>query len=470
MEDPDWAGTRPFGATELASLSCGGASFCAAAGGVNGGVVLISHNGGRSWSRHDLATDREGFAGVACASRSVCTAVVGEISLRTADAGATWAADYLPPRTNAMVVACPSTQVCFAGGSTQVGSDQTAAAMATDDAGRVWTTEQTSGLASSLDAVTCPGNDTCFAVGQGPSQVIIYVTSAGGAVRREQAPAAAGGLESVSCPSVRTCFGVGGRVVETTDGGSSWVSVPSQPALSVLDLSCPTTTTCVGINGKEDAAASATTTTAGRTWRSHRLPSSVGALDGLSCTARGNCEAVGQSRNGAAIILRSSDLGATWKVDPLPTYDGNPISDLESDFASVFCRNADSCAAVGSIDVADNSFDVAGLVVTTDDGGANWTVQHVPAGTGPLGSITCASAGDCAAGAACSQLCDVYGAPSGSVLITRPAGSTTWSTSPAGPFVGAVTAAAMTPSGHLWTIGETSRSDELLESTSAASP
>jgi hypothetical protein len=173
---------------------------------------------------------------VACPSRLLCVAVdQGGNDLVTRDPGAgasAWTVSHIDPGTDLgdgffdgydlTDVSCPSTQLC----------------VAVDDGGRVWTSRDPAGGASSWDA---------------------------GMVEPK-------GLVSVSCPTTSLCVAVGGPDVAFSNdpaaGSSSWTVVrdvdqdifwecgkyPDTPQLcyqlSLAGVSCPSSSSCLALDGQ----------------------------------------------------------------------------------------------------------------------------------------------------------------------------------------------------------------------------
>lgn len=90
----------------------------------------------------------------------------------------------------------------------------------TEDAGRSWRI-QTSGLTSSLRALTCSSNNHCWAVGD--DGIVLSTNDRGNRWTKKKINGAAR-LLAVSFVSNRAGWAVGddGLVVRTTDGGQSW--------------------------------------------------------------------------------------------------------------------------------------------------------------------------------------------------------------------------------------------------------
>ena len=72
-------------------------------------------------------------------------------------------------------------------------------------------------------------------------------------------------LNGVSCPDVNTCFAVGasGTILTTTNGGSSWTGQSSGTSNFLTDVSCPDANTCFVV---DQTGVTLATTNGGSTW------------------------------------------------------------------------------------------------------------------------------------------------------------------------------------------------------------
>jgi hypothetical protein len=188
----------PFGAIfdTLNSVSCASATSCLAVGG-NGKSPLYESWNGSTWSAgFGIANNSTGasFGGASCVSTSTCYAV-GE------------SFNFAGEFTLANVINPTGLGVSF------------------------FTTPSPGKNSSLLNAVACPGGQTCFAVGKNNNFANTYVTLAevygGGAppsgwsamsiptpTNSSGAPIAAS-LDGISCPSVRDCIAVGSDTAGT---------------------------------------------------------------------------------------------------------------------------------------------------------------------------------------------------------------------------------------------------------------
>ena len=189
--------------------------------------------------------------GLACPSSNTCFAVgstgsqgTGEgVVLTTRNSGASWTETRVAGANNLAGVACFSDHQCIAVGAATGTQPQAVVARTAD--GRLWSLGATPAGAAPLFSVGCTRNTGCLAVGsQNGLQGILASTDAGATWQPRTAPPVAGGsatLSAVSCPSGPRCFVAGSGVFETADLGVTWTDQsPPQPACRPGSLLCDT--------------------------------------------------------------------------------------------------------------------------------------------------------------------------------------------------------------------------------------
>ena len=257
------------------------------------------------------------------------------------------------------------------------------------------------------------------------------VAVAGTTVSKAPLPANAGSnpavnLFSVSCTSAGNCTAAGtygdnsdhrqGLLLTETSGTWAAAEAPlpvgaaTKPAVDILSVSCASAGNCAVVGSYRDNSGHfqglLLTETSG-TWRATKAPLPAGAastpatfLASVSCAPTGHCTAVGEyhdsSRNTQGLLL--TDTWGSWRAAeaPLPAAAPNPVVSL----TSVSCAAAGHCTAVGAYD--DSSFHNQGLLLTETSGTWRAAKALAPAGAASnpdtsLRSVSCASAGNCAA-------------------------------------------------------------------------
>jgi hypothetical protein len=157
-------------------------------------------------------------------------------------------------------------------------------------------------------------------------------------------------LAGISCPSSTTCYVVGNPVLGTTNGGSSWVSLPTGSSAFLGEISCPSTTTCFAAGTSILA-----TTSSGATWINQANPNFP--VLGISCASTTSCVAVGVHGE----ILTTSD-GMHWT--------DRSIATMTNDLHDVNCPTTSNCFAVGN----------SSTILATTNGGTSWSFQTVQSG------------------------------------------------------------------------------------------
>jgi hypothetical protein len=247
------------------------------------------------------------------------------------------------------------------------------------------------------------------------------------------------GVESVSCASAANCSAVGtytdssghsqGLLLTETSGTwatgveASWpANARTQPHVSLGPVSCASAGNCTAVANAtglyNESQGLLLTETSGRwaTGVEPPLPANANtdpevSLGSASCASAGNCTAVGNytDSSGTSDGLLLTETSGTWAPGdeasvPTNAYGEHPDVSL----GSVSCASAGNCTAVGSY--IDSSGDYQGLLLTETSGTWAPPVEaSLPANAGEpasgggtqasvsLGSVSCASAGNCTA-------------------------------------------------------------------------
>ena len=258
---------------------------------------------------------------------------------------------------------------------------------------------------SSISGISCPTSTNCMAVGDYMNGTPYIITSSDGGLLWSlmPAPAEAGPLE-VACTSVADCVIVGQYAAVTTDGGMSWntSTIPGSPILDAV--ACPTAATCIAVGyGLNSVGEVVTSTDGGATWSSQALPSGAPSLSSITCPTTTECFAAGSGASAGAVIATTNG-GATWSSQALPS----GVTGL----VSITCPTATECFAAGKTATG-------GTVITTTNGGATWSSVPLPSSYVAY-SIGCSTASTCIA--------LMYASSGATAFVTTDAGGT-WSTS-----------------------------------------
>jgi photosystem II stability/assembly factor-like uncharacterized protein len=198
----------------------------------------------------------------------------------------------------------------------------------------------------------------------------------------------------VSCSSASDCAVavdlVDGTsaVIVTSDGGQTWNSngplangvVPTvHQGLTCVHQTC----VLAGADAKTPPdAVTLTSDDGGLTWSSGVVLDGVGVADGVQCPTAHRCVVIGQAPAGSGsgatygpgVVLTSEDAGATWSPAAAT---GLPAANLYG----LACAGPTDCWIGGAL--TDGPIDTGyALLASTDDGGATFTVDSLPATDG----------------------------------------------------------------------------------------
>jgi hypothetical protein len=353
-------------------------------------------------------------------------------------------------------VSCGAAGNCVAGGGYRDGSGHGQAFVVSETNGK-WRRAievpgseiLNAGGGATVYSVSCPSAGNCAAVGHytdgsGLSQAFVVSETNGTWGKAIEVPGTAGlnklgisiGPDFVSCASAGNCAGVGGYrdgasrsqvfVVSQTNG--TWGKAIRMPFSGILNwggsasvgsVSCATAGNCAAA-GSYHARPSSTqafvVSLTNGTWDTAiEVPGSeslnVGmdaSADSVSCTSAGNCTAVGDYRDGVgspagrpqpfAVREKNGTWGQAIKVPGPGLFD----ADAGANVTSVSCATAGNCAAGGTYD--DAVFSQQAFVVSQTNGTWGNAIEVPGSGTlnaarfAVLFSVSCPSAGNCAAG------------------------------------------------------------------------
>jgi photosystem II stability/assembly factor-like uncharacterized protein len=260
-----------------------------------------------------------------------------------------------------------------------------------------------------LDAVSCAGPLHCWAVGT--PETSSATTPSSGATTASTAP-----------PTTTTSAGTpaGGAVIDaTSDGGLTWtaepVSLPGTPALT--GISCPDVQHCmaVGLSGTATSGLVLTTRRAGADWRAATAPAGAVVVTAVDCSTAVDCTAIASDGTTFWSAL-STDFGRTWQR-------GGDLPPGLQGADGLSCTPGAACLVTGF--TATTGGHGQGAIVLSLNGGTTWTAADVPAGTGLLQSVTCATMSSClAAGTTSSTVSAVV--PAKGALLASDDGGHTW--------------------------------------------
>lgn len=282
-------------------------------------------------------------------------------------------------------------------------------------------------------------------------------------------------LTDISCPTSTICTAVGldakdnAAVFRSTDGGGTWVAQTfSARTAFPYTVSCPTVAFCLamGVAGiHPDYPSFIETANGGSKWTTYPEPNNLGnsTFNQTTCATPTNCFIV-QSET----VFRSTDLGVTWKALTQTGWKGIRLFDCvrasdclvigtDSQGDLEFGRIAPNALSVTRVARIPSGFDPGFMscssstscatmalngttMLTTADGGARWSLRHLPVSATIAAPLSCPDAKVCVVPVASSRHKGVLFA-----ATTSNAGAT-WSLSP-------IVAARDTPQIHIGASG-----------------
>src|SRR5215467_14837470 len=343
-------------------------------------------------------------------------------TVAAASAAITWTVQPTPTPAQGvggqlLAVSCPSASSCTAvGGYTSNAGPVT---LAEHWDGTRWTVQATpnpaGGSFAVLEGVSCASASACTAVGEydsnhGTIALPLAEHWDGTTWTIQSTPVPAGAIltdmRAVSCPRAASCTAVGDYFKQGSPGltvaeywnGSTWAvqAMPiASPVVSLAFLngvSCAAPGQCTAVGWFQRRGTRAMVTLAENNYsgrwriRSVRGPSAtLGQLNGVACTARNSCTAVGFSNANGALAERWD--GSTWTVQGTP----RPAATILN---GVSCPSAASCTAVGF-----SGSVVAPVAAAEQYSHGTWPRQPTagPASDEVLAGVSCTSASTCTA-------------------------------------------------------------------------
>jgi hypothetical protein len=342
------------------------------------------------------------------------------VTLAERRSGGTWTVQSTPNPPGAAAsalngVSCPSSSACTGVGQfvTKSGAQRT---LAERWNGRVWRIQPTPNPAGSsssrLFAVACPAAGTCTAVGTSNSKVLVERWG-GGRWRIQPAPVPPGAqfseLAAVTCTAATSCIAVGDyvnrsgldRTLAERWNGTRWTIQPTPNPSGAQFFSFLNGVSCTARNACEAVGASDPGVVAerwnGMRWTLQAVPAPHGSqfpqLFGVSC-AVSSCEAVGGyfDRSGAFVSLGERWNGRVWRIQPTP----NPARASGNYLSGVSCPSPSDCTAAGQ-----GNGDGTPIALGERWRHGRWTIENVPSPIGAaenqLNGIACPATGRCMA-------------------------------------------------------------------------
>ncbi len=361
-----WSGSLapvvpPTPVNSVNAVTCATAVKCWAVGSTvgsggapNGAALIATSNGGTRWIAQPIPPTTGYLADIACSTPSLCVAV-GEgqanqgIAITTDNGGTSWGPATVPAGIgDVTTVTCGSDRRCMAIGSLSSGD----VALVSTSAGATWTQAGTlSGGTSEASGVSCIDAQHCWVTGHATTGSVVATSNGGSSWTTLPIPAGSGFLNSVSC--VQGPTDQAGAVPGSAPSGQ--ITVPTAPTTaapsttSTLPVGVPgVRCTVVGSTATDQNLARTghgvvfTTSNGGATWTSQPTPASLAELFGVSCIADDTCVAVGNTITSSAasgVLLFTGPTTKPWK--------GATTVTSPEPLLGVACSSASQCLSVG---------------------------------------------------------------------------------------------------------------------------
>jgi photosystem II stability/assembly factor-like uncharacterized protein len=264
----------------LSAISCPDIHLCMAVG-LSGtgtaGIVLTTRSGGAGWVQATAPAGAVVITSVECTDPSDCTAVASDgtnfWSTHSANFGQSWQREGNLPvgLQDAGNLSCVADATCLVTGflPTTAGHGQGAIVLSSDG-GATWANASVPTGTGLMQGVVCASIDSCLAVGTTSSTVSAIVPAHGALLQSDDgghtwvdSPARppVDDIYGVACPSTTICVIVGtnwistpavgtGAVGRSDDGGASFVASRTEyTPLALTAVSCPTIRRCVAVGG-----------------------------------------------------------------------------------------------------------------------------------------------------------------------------------------------------------------------------
>ena len=356
----------------------------------------------------------------------------GAAVIASPDGGVNWTPQVIPPTVGYLSgVACSDVTHCTAVGQTSQATSGQAVIITTTDGGAQWAQVAAPPGVLDLTAVSCQTSGWCLAVGMVGAGPVALVSATSGAswVQQGVLPATMSGATAISCVGDQHCWVTGqtavasdhvvGALVVTTDGGTTWATVPTPPGIGSLNgISClsgsptgsgalpvpsttstvppttapgtaPTTTAAPGTGSTPVPPATSTTTTTAPPPTTAPVPPTtttpIVGVPGVRCTVVGTtADTLNGARIGHGLIFTTDNGGATWS--------NQAVAPTSASLTGVSCTAIGTCVTVGSSVL---SAPQAGLVVVTGSPSRPWKSASAVGSPQPLTAVSCTSVSRC---------------------------------------------------------------------------
>ncbi len=359
---------------EFSALSCYTQQFCVAIANNDGLPLLVPMQDGSI--EQVSVSDADQLEGITCVSSTTCIAVGSQVQLPgglntvyqglvlvTQDGGNTWTQSAVPSDLSVLYgISCPSTTTCFAAGAYYGPDGSVPAIVTSDDGGTTWSLQSVPDAQDRLTGISCLSDLDCVAVG-GTDQLAVtaFRTIEGGSTWTTEPIDGMETVTGISCTQ-SSCVASGdtlyGGTATSLDGGVTWQTQSFRDSGTASSVSCTADGHCVSVVSSSTIGAYVyDSSDSGQTWSRDAIPPLVTSMSGISCSADDLCTAVGQGPNGFEILTSDSGDEYTPSVSTVGP-DNSGISggvtvqitgvDLSNVTSVLFGTNASSSFTINS--------------------------------------------------------------------------------------------------------------------------
>jgi photosystem II stability/assembly factor-like uncharacterized protein len=309
-----------------------------------------------------LKTHRMSYVMAAIAATIALTTPVAKSAVNVQSSSWIWQ-NPLPQGDTLNAISCPATNICYA-----VGNEGTILYFN----GNSWSGQFSTVNAGNLNGISCPTSTTCFAVGD--FATIVATTNSGASWTRLNSGIGGGTIAKISCPTTSVCFALVPTigVIYTTLGNntaSPWISLPGTgPGLH--DISCPSVTECYLVSSSSVSRSLLMNGFWTSPLPTSPVPTNGSFLEAISCVSSSTCALAGASEGSGGTVFGTSNFGSSWSSVSL----GNPLF-----LRSISCMNSLTfigpspfCFAVGNSNKTTNEVYTGGITSTS------WTAVPAP--------------------------------------------------------------------------------------------
>ncbi len=311
----------PDGISSMNDISCDGIGFCLAVGNSYSPIAEYSNNYGATWNVTTMPFYGDYLTSVNCPTESFCiaagysyiaaTSTFSGIVVVSTNGGVSWTSAIVPLTIGILKdIYCQNINFCVAVGDTNNGSNtiDSGAVIVSTNQGLNWTQENVPTGTTSLHAITCPNSTSCLAAGQYTNSydghqfaVTLASTNSGVTWSINQSIGSASVLNKVSCSSISYCIAVGdllnrsnstttGSILFSNNFGISWTdSTPTTGNGSEYNSVMCILANCF-VGGKSSSQTAALLQgNAAAGWQSANIPTGLTELTSLSCATSTFC-------------------------------------------------------------------------------------------------------------------------------------------------------------------------------------